>query len=339
MVRDSRRARVARVLRHPLIATGAALKPRSARAKARWASLPGNMRGILWIMAAGVVLTVMAAIIKGLGARIPVVEILFLRQVVMSLLLGPRILLHPVRAFATPNLGLHLLRVGLSVVAMVAGFTAIVHLPMADAVAVSFSKSFFVTIFAMLILHEVVTRQRWIAVALGFIGVIVMVRPSPEGLDPYAALGLLSAASVGLIMVIIRKLAQREPLTTVLAYQSVGVGVVLAVPAWLNWVPPTLEEWGLLIVVGVLSAIGQSFNFNGFRVGEATAVASADYLRLVYATALGVAIFGEWPTMHALVGAAIIVGTTGFAFRAEKRNAARQQARPPESSSVSAPAE
>lgn len=296
------------------------------QARSAWNALPPNMRGILWIMAAGVVLTVMSAIIKSLGTRIPVLEILFIRQVVMSAMLAPRILRNPVAAFATPNLKLHLLRVALSVVAMAAGFTAIVHLPLADAVAVSFSKSFFVTIFAMLILHEVVTRQRWIAVLMGFLGVVIMVRPSADGLDPYAALGLLSAACVGLIMVIIRKLAQREPLGTVLTYQAVGVGVVFALPALWLWVPPTAEEWPLLILVGVLSAIGQSFNFNGFRVGEATAVASADYLRLVYAAALGVVIFGEWPTVHALLGAALIIGTTGFAIRSEKRHAARQRA-------------
>ena len=303
-----------------------ALFPGAGPLRARWSALPPNMRGILWIMAAGVVLTVMSAMIKSLGSRIPVLEILFVRQMVMSALLTPRMLRNPAAAFATPNLKLHLLRVALSVVAMTAGFTAIVHLTLADAVAVSFSRSFFVTIFAMLILHEVVTRQRWIAVVLGFVGVVIMVRPSPEGLDPYAALGLLSAACVGLIMVIIRKLAQKEPLATVLTYQAVGVGAVFALPALWLWVPPTPQEWSLLILIGVLSAIGQSFNFNGFRVGEATAVASADYLRLVYAAVLGVIVFGEWPTLNGLLGAALIVGTTGFAIRSEKRGAARKRA-------------
>lgn len=304
---------------------GAAL----ARRRARFAALPPNVRGILWIMMAGVVLTAMAAMIKSLGSRIPVVEILFVRQVVMTLIMTPRILRDPRAAFATPNPGLHAIRVGLSVVAMVAGFTAIVHLPLADAVAVSFSKSFFVTVFAILILREVVGPHRWIAVALGFAGVLVMVRPSPEGVDPYALLGLLSAAAVGLIMVIIRKLAQREPLGTVLTYQAVGVGAALLAPAMLNWVAPTPAEWALLVVIGALSAVGQSLNFQGFRAGEATAVASADYLRLVYAALLGVILFGEWPTVNALLGAALIVGTTLYAMRAERRLARRTAASAP----------
>jgi drug/metabolite transporter (DMT)-like permease len=305
---------------------GERILPASGPFRTGWAALPPNLRGIVWTMAAGVVLTVMSAIIKSLGTRIPVIEILFVRQMVMSVLLTPRILRNPVAAFATPNPWLHALRVGLSVAAMLAGFTAIVHLPLADAVAVSFSRSFFVTIFAMVILHEVVSRHRWIAVVLGFAGVVIMVRPSPDGLDPYAALGLVSAAAVGLLFVIVRKLAQHEKMATVLTYQAVGVGAVFAVPALLAWVPPTPEEWTLLVLIGVLSAIGQSFNFNAFRAGEATAVASADYLRLVYATALGVVLFGEWPTLNALVGAALIVATTGYAMQAEKRQARRLKA-------------
>jgi drug/metabolite transporter (DMT)-like permease len=337
MLRNSVAARLARSLGTRSVTLAETLLPGEGRLGARWQALPPNMRGILWIMAAGMVLTVMAAIIKSLGARIPVVEILFIRQVVMSLMLGPRIARDPRGAFATPNFRLHALRVGLSVLAMTTGFTAIVHLPMADAVAVSFSKSFFVTIFAMLILHEVVTRQRWTAVVLGFLGVVVMVRPSADGIDFYALLGLVSAASVGLIMVIIRKLAQREPLGTVLTYQAVGVGLVLMPPALWLWVTPEPWEWALLVVIGVLSAIGQSMNFNAFRVGEATALASADYLRLVFATALGVAVFGEWPTVNALIGAALIIATTGFAMESERRHAAR--ARRGEADAAGQPAE
>lgn len=337
MLGHSGATRLARSLGAWGVALAEGVLPGDGRLGARWTALPPNMRGILWIMGAGLVLTVMAAIIKSLGSSIPVVEILFIRQVVMSLLLTPRIARDPRAAFATPNFRLHLLRIGLSVLAMTTGFTAIVHLPMADAVAVSFSRSFFVTIFAMVILHEVVTRQRWAAVVLGFLGVVVMVRPSADGIDFYALLGMVSAASVGLIMVIIRKLAQREPMGTVLTYQSVGVGLVLLAPALWFWVTPQPWEWAMLVVVGVLSAIGQSMSFNAFRIGEATALASADYLRLVFATALGVIVFGEWPTVNALIGAALIIATTGFAMESERRHAAR--ARRAEAEAAAQPAE
>lgn len=297
---------------------------RSQPFRNRWALIPSNVRGIIWILLSGVFFTAMAALIKVLGTRIPVLEILFVRQCVLSLFVAPTVLRSPVQAFRTPYPGLHALRVALSVVAMGAGFVAIVHMPLADAVAIGFSKSFFVTIFAILILHETVTRQRWGATILGFGGVVVMIQPSPSGLDVYALLSLLSAAAAGLIMVIIRRLAQKEALVTVMAYQSIGVGLVFAVPALMHWMPPTPTEWILLITVGLLSGIGQSLNFAGFRVGEAAAVASADYLRLVYATGLGLWLFGEFPSWATLCGAAIIVGASVYSITYEKGRARRQ---------------
>jgi drug/metabolite transporter (DMT)-like permease len=316
-----------------------AVVPANGKMVRRWEALPPNMRGILWIMAAGVALTLMTALIKALGTRIPVVQILFLRQFVLTVMMTPRMVRDPRTAFATEHLKLHALRALFALIAMMTGFTAIVHLPLADAVAISFSKSFFVTIFAILILQEVVSRHRWAAVILGFVGVLIMVRPSPEGFDPYALLGLISAAAVGLVMVIIRKLAQREPLATVITYQAVLVGGALLIPALMYWVEPTPVEWAMLLLIGFLSAIGQSLNFNGFRAGEATAVASADYLRLVYATGLGVLVFNEWPTLPALAGAALIVGTTLYAMWAERRpSAARVAAMKAEASRVRAPA-
>jgi len=309
---------------------------RSSLLRGRWDDIPANVRGIVWILLSGIFFTVMSALIKVLGTRIPILEILFVRQAVLSLFVAPTVLRSPIRAFRTPYPGLHALRVTLSVIAMGAGFAAIVHMPLADAVAIGFSKSFFVTVFAIVILGETVTRQRWFATVLGFIGVLVMMRPSTEGLDVYALLSLISAAAAGLIMVIIRRLAQKEQLTTVMAYQSIGVGLVFLVPAVLNWVPPTGSEWLLMVAVGLLSGAGQSLNFAGFRVGEAAAVASADYLRLVYASGLGLWLFAEGPSPATLFGAAIIVGASVYSIVYERSRAVR---RAPVAGPAGAPAE
>ncbi|MEJ1161320.1 DMT family transporter [Prosthecomicrobium sp. N25] len=314
------------------------VEARTRGVRGRWDGIAPNVRGIIWILLSGVFFTVMSAVIKLLGTRIPVLEILFVRQLVLSVFVAPTVLRSPVAAFRTPYPGLHALRVTLSVVAMSAGFAAIVHMPLADAVAIGFSKSFFVTIFAILILGEIVSRQRWGATIAGFLGVIIMLQPSPEGLDRYALLSLVSAAAAGLIMVIIRRLAQKEKLVTVMAYQSIGVGLVFAGPALWSWVPPTPTEWLLLLSVGLLSGAGQSLNFAGFRVGEAAAVASADYLRLVYATLLGLWLFGEFPSLATLIGAAVIVATSVYSITYERSRGARE-ARLAAARPVEAPAE
>jgi len=294
------------------------------RFRARWSALPGNVRGMIWVAIAGVTFSVMTALIKGTGARIPVLQILFIRQLVMMLMMSPRIVRSPREAFRTNNLKLHGLRIGLSAVSMVAGFTAMVHLPLTDAVTISFSRSLFVALLAIVILHEVVGIHRWTALILGFVGVLICVQPSGEGINGYALLGLLSALTVAMVMVIIRKLAQQEKLATVITYQALGVGLVLVIPAAMVWVPPTPAEWAALILIGVLSTAGQSLNFMGFRVGEATALAPIDYLRLPYAVVLGAIFFAEWPSANTLVGAALIAGTSLYAMHREKLRARRQ---------------
>lgn len=289
------------------------------RFRLRIAALPTNLQGAVWVVMAGLVLTVMTALIKTVGSTIPVVQILFIRQIVMTGAMLPRILRDPRDAFHTASPRLHLARVGLSSVAMTAGFTAMVHLPLADAVAISFSRSFFVAIFAILILHEIVWAHRWVGIIAGFVGVVIITDPRGTQVDGYTLLALLSAAAVAMIMVIVRKLAQSEKLGTVITYQAVGVGTILAVPAAMSWVTPTPEQWLLLLCIGALSTVGQSLNFLAFRVGEATALAPFDYLRLVYSALIGAVFFLEAPTLTTIGGALLIIAGTLWGFWAERR--------------------
>ncbi len=288
-----------------------------ARLQAWFLGLPGNVQGAIWIIGAGLFFSVMSALIKVTGARIPVIEILFVRQIVLSIIVWPVIAPDLRGAFTTGNFKLHMLRIVLAMVAMIAGFTSTVHLPLADVTALAFTKSIFVTLFAIILLREKVGLHRWGATLLGFAGVGLMLKPSGDGSLYYGLLAILSAAAAGLIMVIIRKLAQNEKLSTIMAYQSFGVGAVLLVPTIWLWVTPTWFEAGLMLLVGVTSAVGQSMNILGYRAGEAAMVAPMDYLRLIYASAIGILIFNDWPTLETLAGAAIIVAASLYTMRRE----------------------
>jgi drug/metabolite transporter (DMT)-like permease len=296
-----------------------------ARFHAWWDALPGNVRGSIWMLGAGMVFAVMGALIKHVGQRLPVVEILFLRQLFVIVVMSPAFVRGFPAVFRTERLGLHMARVGLSAIAMITGFTALVHLPLAEATAISFSRTLFTTMLAVVILHEIVGWRRWTATAVGFLGVLVIVRPSPEGLNEYAILALVSAMFVAMVMITIRMLTRTESPATIIAYQSLFLSIILASPAWYFWVTPTWEELALTALIGGVMSVAQFTNIKAYANGEAAAIAPVEYIRLLGAAALGYAFFSEVPTVYTLIGAGIIIASTLYTVR---RNAMRKAAPP-----------
>ena len=291
--------------------------PLHRRLIARWEVIPGNVRGGLWMLAAGAFFAVMSALIKLLGSRLPVVEIMFLRQAVMMATVAPIIARGFPHSLKTSRPGLHLVRVFFALTAMLMGFTAIVHMPLADAIAIGFARPFFVTLFAILILKEVVGLRRWSAIIVGFVGVLIMLRPTGAGIDLYGLYAVAGAAGAGMVMILIRKLSETESPLVILTYQSGLVGLAMLVPALYWWVWPTPDEWLLALILGVVSAAGQSCNIRAYRAGEAAAVAPLDYTRLIYATVLGIWLFSEWPSATTLTGAAIVLAASFYTLKRE----------------------
>lgn len=290
-------------------------------ATAAFAALPGNARGAIWVLIAGLIFTVMMALIKSIGDTIPVVQILLFRQLTMTCAVAPVLARGFPSAFRTRHLTLHMVRVVLALIAMVCGFTAVVHLPLAEVTALSFTKSLFVVLFALLLLSETAGPRRWLAVLIGFVGVIVMVRPDAEGLNAYAILAIVSAGAAALVMIIIRKVSQVDRPITILSYQAILVGVLMVPPTLWFWVTPTLREWLIMGAIGLISVAGQLANIQGFKDGEASAVAPMDYARLVFAAGIGFLVFLEVPDLATLAGAALIIATSLYTVRAERRQA------------------
>ena len=270
----------------------------------------------------------MVALIKLAGQHLPVTQILFVRQLGMTIMLVPFLLKTFPASFKTDHLSLQLGRIVLALIAMLTGFTAVVNMPLADATAIAFAKSFFVTIFAVFILKETVGLYRWSAVFVGFIGVLIMVRPGTDGFSVYGALAIVGAASAGLVMVIIRKLTRVDPPTTILAYQAIGVGLIMAIPAFIQWVTPTPTEWLLLAGIGVVSYFAQKANILAYTYGEASLLASLDYIRLLYATVFGWMLFSELPSVSTWVGAAIIIVASIYTVYRERRRKQRLASHP-----------
>ncbi len=287
--------------------------------KLRFDGLADNVKGALILMVAAALFSLMVVIIKVLGAHLHVTQILFVRQIIMSMIVAPVVIKGFPGVLKTRQPGLQLIRICLALGAMMFGFTAVIHLPLAEATALGFAKSFFVTIFAVIILKETVGLRRWSAVAVGFLGVLIMLNPGTEAFSVYGIMAVTGAACAGLVMVIIRHMSKTDSPTTILSWQAIGVGIAVFIPAVWFWQWPTPLEWGLLVLMGVMSYLAQMANIYAYKWGEASVLASLDYVRLLYATILGYLVFSTLPGISTWIGAGIIVAASIYTVWREGR--------------------
>ncbi|MEH6473858.1 MAG: DMT family transporter [Halopseudomonas sp.] len=283
-----------------------------------WATLPGNIKGSLIILLTSLIAVVMGSFIKHVGQSIPVVEILFIRQILVLIIILPVIVKNFDSVFTTTVMRFHFLRGFLSISAMFAAFTAIVYLPLAEVTAISFMRIVFTTILAIVFLKEIVGIRRWISVIIGFIGVLIIARPDTEGLNIYAVYAMVSACLVSGISIVMRKLSQVENPSTIMAYQSLIVTLGMAGPAIYLWVPPTYDEAILILIIGGLMSLMQWLYIQAFKVGEAAAIAPTEYSRLIFAIIIGFIFFAEIPTLWTLSGSGIIIASTLYTMHRER---------------------
>ena len=270
-------------------------------------------------MLASVVFSLMALLVKLLGQHLHITQILLVRQIGMTIMVAPAILRNFPGSLRAKRPGLQLVRVFFALVAMLFGFTAVIHMPLADATAIFFAKSFFVTVFAVFFLAETVGVYRWSAVLIGFIGVIIMLQPGTDNFSIYGLACVVGAAGAAAVMILLRILSRSDSPDTIMTYGALGVGVVMTVPGIVFWQQPTTVEWLLLVAVGVVSYYGQKLNIFAYKHGEASLLASLDYVRLLWATLLGFLIFDQFPGGSVWLGAGIVIAAAVFMIYRETR--------------------
>ncbi len=270
-------------------------------------------------MLASFVFSLMALLIKLSGQRLHITQILLVRQIGMAIMVSPAILRNFPGSLRSERPALQLLRVFFALVAMLCGFTAIIYMPLADATAIFFAKSFFVTIFAVVFLAETVGIYRWGAVLLGFVGVLIMLQPGTDNFSIYGLASLTGAAGAAAVMILLRLLTRIESANTIMTYGALGVGVVMLIPGIYYWQRPTSMEWLLLVSVAVVSYFAQKCNIFAYKYGEASLLASLDYVRLLWATLFGFLVFDQFPGLPTWFGAAIVVAAAIFMIYRETR--------------------
>jgi drug/metabolite transporter (DMT)-like permease len=285
----------------------------------RWMALSGNLRGALWMIGSGVIFTFMAIAIKLLGHRLDSFQIAFFRCLIGFIAILPLVAAYGIEVLQTRSLKIHALRGLFGLIAMFASYYAIARIPLASYTALSFTKPLFSTILAVVILHEIVRWRRWSATAVGFIGVLVMVRPGAETFNSAALFALADSLSIAFLVTLIKRLPPGETPLGMMFYFGVFSTIAALPPALYVWQWPTTAEWGLLVFIGILGALSQSFWIRAYRAGEASIVAPFDYLRLLFAGIAGYLAFAETVDLWTVLGAAIIVVSTVYIARREAR--------------------
>jgi drug/metabolite transporter (DMT)-like permease len=273
------------------------------------------------MLAAAVLIPLLNASAKYLAQSYPVLEITWARYaghfVYMVAFFAPR---RGLRLLACSRPGLQILRSTLLCLSTFIFISGLRYVPLPTAAAISFTGPFIVTALAPLVLGEAVGGWRWMAVALGFAGALVVVRPGLEGADPAALLFFGSAFTSALYQLLTRKLAAHDPAETSITYIALAGFVLTTLPLPLVWETP--RSWGdaaIFLGLGLFGGFGHYFLVRAFEIAPAPFVSPFNYLQLIGAALLSVVIFGQFPDAFVWIGAAIIAASGLFMLSLERR--------------------
>jgi drug/metabolite transporter (DMT)-like permease len=266
------------------------------------------LRGIAFMITAFTCVGVTDALSKAGVATMSTTQMLAIRSLMVLLLMSPWIVrAGGIAVFRTQKPREHATRIALSLVSMFSFFEALRHLELATAIAIGFVAPLIMTAISVPLLGERVGLHRWSAIAVGFVGALVILQPGADGFQPAALLCLLAAATWAASMVYVRRIARTDSDVTMLVYQNTAVLLVMGGLAPFFWAPIGTGE--LVLTAGMAASVvtGQWFMFRAFRFAPVGLIAPFQYLELLWAAILGWVIWNEFPDPPVWIGAAILV--------------------------------
>ncbi|VAV88048.1 Membrane protein, putative [hydrothermal vent metagenome] len=274
------------------------------------------MAGIITRLAAMLSLGIMFAFVKLAGQNgVHVTESLFYRQLTAMPLICFLIWRSEAGwpAIRSDKHHLHILRSILGIFGMGLNFWAMTLLPLADATTISFTVPIFATLFAALILREQVGFRRWLAVLIGFVGVLVVIQPGGTLIPAFgASVALAGALVTAAVTLVIRVLGRTETSIITIFWFSIYTLPALTVCAYIYGGGHDAKTWGYLFGIGIFGTLGQLTITQSLRLAPVSTIMPMDYSALIWSTILGIVIFGQWPGLSIWIGAPIIIGSGLF---------------------------
>lgn len=295
--------------------------------------------GIALMIGFSLLAPVMDAFAKASSAYVPVGETVAFRFGIQTVLLLPLVL--RVTKLSWPSLRewmLHMLRASMILFATAAFFTALSVMPMADSIAIFFVEPFILTLLGGLFLGESIGWRRILACAIGFVGALLIIRPSFSDFGPVAFLPLLTALLFAMYMVLTRKMAPHHH-PVALQFWTAVAACVWIMPALLIFdgtgftpldpVMPPAPSWGLLVGVGVAATVSHLFITYALRFAPAAVIAPLQYIEIISAVLIGYLAFDDIPDVQSFIGIAIIVGSGLYVFIRERSLTRHKLPQPP----------
>jgi drug/metabolite transporter (DMT)-like permease len=285
---------------------------------------PGQLRRAVLLMTASTVLFgLMAVCIRLASKQLHAFEIAFFRNLFGFVFTLPLLVRHGPGLLRTNKLPLYFFRCCIGVVSMLSGFWAIAHLPLAQAIAISYSTPIFVTIGAVFFLGEVVRARRWAAVIVGFFGVVVLMHPGTDDFRMATLVAVLAAVMSATAAINIKFLSRTERADAIVVWTTMLWVPLSFVPALFYWKMPVGITWLWIVLAGFLGTSAHMCWTRALGLADASLLTPISFGQVIVVGVLGWLLFGETVTGWTVAGAAIIFASNGYIAHREARLARR----------------
>lgn len=272
----------------------------------------GTSGAILLAVGACAIFATMHALVRHVSAGLHPFEIAFFRSLFGLAAVLPLAWKIGLMVFVSRNPRLLALRGLMGGMSLLTWFYGLSVVPIAIATVLSFTSVMFSSLGASLILKERMRVRRWTAVALGFAGVIIIVRPGFSAIDAGALVILFAAMLWGGGTVLVKHISRTDETITIVMWTAIWLTLATAIPAWAVWQTPSWPQIFWLALIGILGTAGTYAWTFALKNAEASLIVPVDFSRLVWAAAIGFIAFGEVPDRYMWIGAALIIGSTAY---------------------------
>ncbi|MFZ4689352.1 MAG: DMT family transporter [Polymorphobacter sp.] len=266
-------------------------------------------RGVYWMILSCIAFASMWVMIRYASRSLHAFEIVFFRNAIGTVVLLPMLIANP-GLLRLDRITTHLRRATSGFIATMGTFYAVAHAPLATALSINYTAPLFATAGAVLFLGETIRARRVVALVIGFIGMLIVVRPGALPMTPGVIAAMISAVSTAFSIVAIRSLVTSDDSRAVAAWTFILTTIPSLIVALFVWTWPPVALWPLLGLIGTAAAIGQLSLSRAFALAEASAILPYDFVRFGLIATAGILLFGERVDALTIIGGAIILMTT-----------------------------